>query len=422
MAAVFPDTAFKGMDFMKLEFRQRLLSSTLLVGASLVATPALAAQPLPAPAQDEMDPPETIADIIVTGSRIPQPNLESASPVTVVTSQEVKISGTSRTEDLINSLPQVFATQGSNISNGASGTATISLRGLGSVRSLVLVNGKRLQAGDTGNPVPDINFIPAAMIKRVDVLTGGASSVYGADAVAGVVNFIMDTSFTGFRIDGQASFFNHHNDTNSDVLAANEPQGFNPPRGWTNGGGAQDISGVFGAAFDDGRGHVTAYASYRNQEAVLQSTRDFSYCALNGLTQTQINNLGRRFQLLRLGHFGERHVPAVRSEHLRQHWRLPGEWRPVRAGIDAVQLQPVQLLPASERALQSRRVRGLRDQPVVQALCRADVHGRHDERGHRAVGQLRRHEPDRLRQRASVGAAARSHLRARQDICRSAQW
>ena len=320
---------------MKLDYRQRLLATTLLVGASMAATPAFA-QDAPAPqpicppgvpeGTDNCVPPDTSSvpaspdttgpieglsatpstsaegepvrseqDIIVTGSRIPQPNLESASPVTVVTSQEVKLSGTSRTEDLINSLPQVFATQGSNISNGASGTATISLRGLGSNRSLVLVNGKRLQAGDTGNPVPDINFIPAAMIKRVDVLTGGASSVYGADAVAGVVNFIMDTTFTGFRIDGQASVFNHYNDTNDDILAANEARGFLPPRGWSTNGGAQDIAGVFGASFDDGRGHVTAYATYRTQDAVLQSTRDYSFCALNGLREGLVASTGRRF-------------------------------------------------------------------------------------------------------------------------------
>jgi iron complex outermembrane recepter protein len=317
---------------MKLDFRQRLLATTLLVGASAVATPAFAQDTNP-----NTNPPDTSAvpttpqttapvegapvpstsatgeqvkrsqDIIVTGSRIPQPNLESASPVTVVTSQEVKVSGTSRTEDLINSLPQVFATQGSNISNGASGTATIDLRGLGSKRSLVLVNGKRLQAGDTGNPVADINFIPAVMIKRVDVLTGGASSVYGADAVAGVVNFIMDTTFTGFRIDGQASVFNHNNKADGGILAANEARGFLPPHGWSTNGGAQDIAGMFGAAFDDGRGHVTAYATYRTQDPVLQSSRDYSFCALTGLVdedpravrfpgdRPDVKKLGRNF-------------------------------------------------------------------------------------------------------------------------------
>ncbi|HUG45044.1 MAG TPA: TonB-dependent receptor plug domain-containing protein, partial [Sphingomicrobium sp.] len=181
---------------MKLEFRQRLLTSTLLVGASMVAAPAFA-QDAPAPvcpvgvpegtggcvvpAEDAMgpieglEPPSVSAegqpvrasrDIVVTGTRIPQPNLDSASPVTVVTSEAVKLSGTTRTEDLINSLPQVFAAQGSNISNGASGTAEVQLRGLGAQRTLVLVNGRRLQAGDTFFPVPDINFIPSALIKR----------------------------------------------------------------------------------------------------------------------------------------------------------------------------------------------------------------------------------------------------------------
>jgi outer membrane receptor protein involved in Fe transport len=328
MAVVQVARPYKGMDFMKLEFRQRLLATTLLVGASVVATPAFAQDTNP-----NTNPPDTSAvpttpqttapvenapvpstnaqgapvkqaqEIIVTGSRIPQPNLESASPVTVVTSQEVKVSGTTRTEDLINSLPQVFATQGSNISNGASGTATIDLRGLGSKRSLVLVNGKRLQPGDTGNPVADINFVPAVMIKRVDVLTGGASSVYGADAVAGVVNFIMDTTFTGFRIDGQASVFNHHNNGNADALAANAARGFLAPTGWSTNGGAQDIAGVFGAAFDDGRGHVTAYATYRTQDPVLQSTRDYSFCALSALPDVDprgggrhsIASTGRRF-------------------------------------------------------------------------------------------------------------------------------
>jgi len=321
MAAVHLGSAFKGMDFMKLEFRQRLLATTLLVGASTVAAPAFAQDTNPntnppdtsaiptAPQTvgpvEGAPPPSTSAqgepvkssqDIIVTGSRIPQPNLEATSPVTVINSQEVKLAGTSRTEDLVNSLPQVFASQGSNVSNGSSGTATIDLRGLGSKRNLVLVNGKRLQAGDTGNPVADINFVPSQLVKRVDVLTGGASSVYGADAVAGVVNFIMDTTFTGLRIDGQASVFNHHNDTpRDDVLKANDARGFFPPHGWSTNGGAQDIAGMFGAAFDDGRGHVMAYATYRAQDPILESTRDYSFCALTANTPAQIVTRGRNW-------------------------------------------------------------------------------------------------------------------------------
>ncbi|HWT46703.1 MAG TPA: TonB-dependent receptor, partial [Vicinamibacterales bacterium] len=122
---------------------------------------------------------------------------------------------------------------------------------------------------------------PNQLIKRVDVLTGGASSVYGADAVAGVINFIMDTTFTGFRVDGPASVFQHDNHTNNNVLNANALRGFLPPKGNVVNGGSQDIAGMFGAAFDDGRGHVMAYATYRTQDPILESTRDFSNCTLS---------------------------------------------------------------------------------------------------------------------------------------------
>ena len=136
----------------------------------------------------------------------------------MLSAQEIKLQGTTRTEDLINSLPQAFAAQGSNVSNGATGTATVNLRGLGQNRTLVLINGRRLQPGDptAGGNVPDINFVPSSIIKRVDVLTGGASSVYGADAVAGVVNFIMDTNYRGIPHRAQASTFMHNNRAGQD--------------------------------------------------------------------------------------------------------------------------------------------------------------------------------------------------------------
>jgi iron complex outermembrane receptor protein len=310
---------------MTLDFRSRLLTTTLLVGAGMLASPAFA-QDAPAinnecppgvpagtngcnpadtaatgsqpetttPVEGQTQVPSTSAtgeptrsaqDIVITGTRIPQPNLTSASPVTVLSSQEVKLQGTSRTEDLINSLPQSFAAQGSNISNGASGTATVNLRGLGSARTLVLVNGRRLQPGDVLSPFPDTNFIPTQLIKRVDVLTGGASSTYGADAVGGVVNFIMDNTFTGVRLDAQVSTFMHNNNTNDDILEANAAQGYRPPHGLSVNGGAADLAAVVGAAFDDGRGHAQAYATYRRQRPVLQSSRDYAFCALSGLPE-----------------------------------------------------------------------------------------------------------------------------------------
>jgi len=285
---------------MKLDFRQRLLTTTLLVGASMAASPAFAQTTTPDTAAgtqpDTTAAPATTAappasqDIVITGTRIPQPNLTSASPVTVLSSQEVKLSGTTRTEDLINSLPQAFAAQGSAISNGSTGTASVNLRGLGSARTLVLVNGRRLQPGDprTGS-IADINFIPAVIVKRVDVLTGGASSVYGADAVAGVVNFIMDTNFTGLRIDAQASTFMHYNNASNSIIGGNfaANRNFRPPHGWSVNGGAQDIAAAFGANFDDNRGHIMAYATYRKQDAVLQASRDYSFCSLAARTAAQ---------------------------------------------------------------------------------------------------------------------------------------
>ncbi len=297
---------------MNLDIRQRLLATTLLVSAGMVASPAFA-QDVPAadPPAETTAPVEATADqqatsatgeavqdasdIVVTGSRIPQPNLTSASPITVVSSQELKLQGTTRTEDLINSLPQSFAAQGSNISNGSTGTATVNLRGLGSARTLVLINGRRLMPGDPRSPVADINFVPAALVKRIDVLTGGASSVYGADAVAGVVNFIMDTTFTGLRIDGQASVFNHKNDIGGSVAAAIDARGFPRPKGYSTNGGAQDISVSFGTGFDDSRGHILGYATYRKQEAILQSSRDYSSCSLTALSPTAATAAGRDF-------------------------------------------------------------------------------------------------------------------------------
>src|SRR6185503_3213934 len=123
---------------------------------------------------------------------------------------------------------------------------------------------------------------PAALVKRVDVLTGGASSVYGADAVAGVVNFIMDTSFRGLRIDAQASTFMHYNDASDRIIGGNfaANRNFRPPHGQSVNGGAQDLAAAFGAGFDDNRGSIMAYATYRKQDPVLQASRDYSFCSL----------------------------------------------------------------------------------------------------------------------------------------------
>uniref|UniRef100_UPI0025FE3DCC TonB-dependent receptor domain-containing protein n=1 Tax=Sphingomonas sp. TaxID=28214 RepID=UPI0025FE3DCC len=297
---------------MKLDFRQRLLGTTLLVGASMLATPAFAQD---APAPDTTDAaaapaPEATApaeeptkDIVVTGTRIPSANLESAAPVTVVSAQDFKLQGTSRVEDLLNSLPSVGASQASGVSNGASGTAEVDLRYLGSKRTLALVNGRRLTPGDPNSTTQaaDLNFIPSSLIKRAEVLTGGASSVYGADAVAGVVNFIMDTSFTGIKFDGQYSFYQHNN-TNPSLgtqclnaqgsagcSAAGQDQtmasilagrGYTAPTGSVADGGSFDGTVSIGVNFDDNKGHAVAYFGYRNVNPVLQARRDYSACVI----------------------------------------------------------------------------------------------------------------------------------------------
>jgi outer membrane receptor protein involved in Fe transport len=245
----------------------------LALGLSLVAVPAFAQDAAPQDAG-------RASEIVVTGSRISNPNLTSVSPVTVIGAQEIKNQGVTRVEDLLNSLPQVFANEGSTDSNGASGIATVDLRDLGPVRTLVLVNGRRLGAGDPSDPVADLNFIPGSLIQRVDVLTGGASATYGSDALAGVVNFVMKKDFEGIELDGQYSTYNHNNDfhaTNYDnALAA---RNYTPPRGNTTDGAGKTVTLTMGAGFDDGRGHVTAYAGWRRVNAVTQGDRDFSYCA-----------------------------------------------------------------------------------------------------------------------------------------------
>jgi outer membrane receptor protein involved in Fe transport len=220
-------------------------------------------------------------EVVVTGSRIVSPNLQSISPITAIGAEELNIAGKSRIEDVLNQLPQAFAAQGSNISNASDGTATVDLRGLGARRTLVLVNGRRMQPGDpSGGSAADLNQIPLSLVKRVDVLTGGASSVYGADAVAGVVNFVMDTEFEGVRIDSNYSFYNHKNDSDR-TQALNQARNYALPDSESNVGYGKDFSIAVGIGGAEGRGHATFYAGYREVDAVLQSEFDYSSCTLN---------------------------------------------------------------------------------------------------------------------------------------------
>lgn len=228
-------------------------------------------------AQDEA---EEVEEVIVTGSRIVRKDLVSASPVTVIGAEEVSLSGDARIEDLVQALPQAFNAQNSTVANGSSGTATVDLRNLGSVRTLVLVNGRRLMPGDPQNPSADLNNIPSVLVKRVDVLTGGASSVYGADAVAGVVNFVLDTDFEGLKASAGYSTYQHNN-RNEALQAINEAKDFDVPKGNMWGGATKTFNIALGSEFGGGKGHASVYMTYRDIEQLTKSQYDFTNCTVN---------------------------------------------------------------------------------------------------------------------------------------------
>ncbi|MDR9768229.1 TonB-dependent receptor [Shewanella baltica] len=223
---------------------------------------------------------DSVERIQVTGSRIQRTNVVTSSPVMTLSAADIKASGVTRIEDLLNDMPQVFAAQNSTVSNGSSGTATVDLRGLGSQRTLVLVNGRRLPAGSIlGSTTADLNTIPANMVERVEVLTGGSSATYGSDAIGGVVNFILKKDFEGFQFDYQYSLYQHDNSDKSvqDITTAS---GFDAPNGNVTDGNANDFSIMMGTNFSGDKGNITAYATVRDIDAVVQSDRDYSACAL----------------------------------------------------------------------------------------------------------------------------------------------
>ena len=264
--------------------KTRLLATTMIGGLAALAFAAPAAAQT-APAQQE----ETqLGEIVVTGSRIPQTNLVTTSPVTQVTGEDIDVAGVTRVEDLVAQLPQAFAAQNSTVANGATGTATVSLRNLGSSRTLVLIDGRRMGYGSPNDDAADLNQIPEQLVERVEVLTGGASAVYGSDAIAGVVNFIMKKDFEGIQIDAQYAFYQHNNDYDgvgnlrAEIArrAQTNPAQFVLPDDNVVDGESKSINMIMGVAAPDGRGNLMAYAGYRNNSPILQGERDYSACAL----------------------------------------------------------------------------------------------------------------------------------------------
>ena len=222
---------------------------------------------------------EEIEEIITTGSRLrANPNLAAAIPVLSVTGEEATIRGNVRIEDFVNVLPQVFAAQASEVANGATGTATINLRGLGPERTLVMIDGRRLPYGSSQSSFANVDLVPLQLVNRVDIVTGGASAVYGSDAVGGVVNFILKRDFEGVEVGGQ--WGTSHNDNDDSFWASVLQASSNPVPGSNTDGDEIIVYGILGVNSADGRGNATLFASYEDRDPILQADRVFSGCAL----------------------------------------------------------------------------------------------------------------------------------------------
>ena len=220
----------------------RASAAPAILGASLIATAAFAQD---APQASEAEAADTI---IVTGSLIKNPNLVSSSPINVTTADEIDLKQSRSAEELLREIPGIVPSIGSAVNNGNGGNSYVNLRGLGSNRNVVLLDGVRIVPSDLVGRF-DLNNIPLALVERVEVLTGGASTTYGADAISGVVNFITRQDFTGLEMNA-SSMINEQGDGNTVRLEV-----------------------TTGASFDDGRGNVVLGIGYQQADPVYQGDR-----------------------------------------------------------------------------------------------------------------------------------------------------
>ncbi|MEM8695960.1 MAG: TonB-dependent receptor [Pseudomonadota bacterium] len=229
--------------------RKRGMRAMLLGGAAtaFAATPAFAQDSAELAAASATDQPS----IVVTGSRITNPNLEQSSPVQVVGQDEIDLRQSTNAEELIGELPGITPGVSNSVNNGSAGIGTLNLRGLDSRRNLVLLDGTRLVPASLFSET-DLNTIPVALIERVEIVTGGASSVYGADAIAGVANFVTRRDFEG--LEAAMTY------------------------GITERGDGERIRGdlTLGANFDDGRGNAVLSIGYQETDDILMGGRTFS--------------------------------------------------------------------------------------------------------------------------------------------------
>ena len=187
-----------------------------------------------------------IEEVVVTGSRIQKSGFDSSSPISVYDSDDVMMAGNASLDEFLKEIPQITGFQlGASTNNGSDGNTMVELRGLGFNRTLTLINGRRTVGDASGDGAVDLNTIPTAMIKRVELLTDGASTIYGSDAMAGVINFVLNDDFEGFK-------FTADYGTATDEMDAEN----------------QGISILAGAGSD--RGHVVVSASWRNQDEIQQ--------------------------------------------------------------------------------------------------------------------------------------------------------
>jgi iron complex outermembrane recepter protein len=274
-------TATTPRQTVALAVRSILLASAI---CSLTLGTALAAES----SSEDMDELETVT---VTGSRIASRNMVSTSPILTVTSEDIKTGGRLDITDMLNQLPQINSNAlGQDLGNrtsgltSAGGVSTVNLRGLGANRTLLLVDGRRLGQGSPQTsisaPAPDVDQVPSALIERVEVVTGGASAVYGSDAIAGVVNFVMKKNFEGVQFDGQFGG-NWHNNNNGFARQRVTDAGYDVPTGNKWDGNTSNFSLTAGKNFFDGRGNATAYISHSSMAPVRSSDRDFGSCMMN---------------------------------------------------------------------------------------------------------------------------------------------
>lgn len=248
-----------------VKYRRSLLATTMIGGVAL----AMAASPSFAQSQDGST---EVGEIVVTGSRIVRQDYVANSPVATVSAEQIQARGDVNVEQILNQLPQVVPGFSANSNNPANGSATVDLRGLGASRTLVLVNGRRFVPFDKSNAV-DLNSIPASLIERVEVVSGGASATYGSDALAGVVNFIFKDNFEGLAVNTQYG-----------ISGFGDGEQFN-------------ASATFGANIADGRGNVTGFVGYADRDGFLPNEdRPWALVSNAGGSGTGIygglNNLG----------------------------------------------------------------------------------------------------------------------------------